>query len=729
MRISITMPSNIIKEEILSASSYQKGDRVVVRFDDEYYLGTVSKSGAKIYVRFDDGDKESFPKNSKKIIGIGVKQKRKKSFSKKNLDKYLKGRMKKSKSKKNIDWKDLKKNPNDYLDTVNTKQIISILKKASEVYYNTGENLISDYIYDLVEKELKNRDPNNKYLKKIGSPAKEGKQKLPYYMGSLSKVKPDDNSLIKWVDKYPGPYLVSDKMDGVSLLIHGDEDRWNLYTRGDGKKGLNVTHISPYLKLPKPKNGVAVRAEALMKMSTFKKYFKDTAANPRNLASGLLNRKDPDKKGSRNLTVIAYELINPLSKPSSQMKKLKTMGFKTAPHRIMEKVSPSTLTKLLESRKGSSSYEIDGLVIIPDKKYKRATSDNPKYSVAYKIMTSDQIGTGKVKKILWQTSKHGYLTPVIEIEPVKLGGVTIKHITAYNAKYILDNGIGKGSVIRFIRSGDVIPKITEVLKKVKPSLPNKNFEWTDSGVDIYLANKEESETVVTKLLTHFFRTIGLENIQLGIITKLHDNGMKTVFDIVNANKKKLMKVPGIQDKIADKIINGIKEALTDIPLYKLMFASNAFGRDLGSRRIKLVLDKYPKIMESNWDKEEMLVRLLEIPGFSDKLANAFIIGLPKFKKFMNKFPSDKVTIAKIKKKPKSSSSILDGEAICFTGFRDRDLQSRIENNGGTIKSGVSGNTTILLIKDIDSISSKARKARALGIKIMTPDTFVKKYGI
>jgi len=744
MIISITMPSNIIKEEILSSSSYQKGDRLVIRFDDEYYLGTVSKSGAKIYVRFDDGDKESFPKNSKKIIGIGVKQKRKKSFSKKNLDRYLVGKMKKDiyiEIPKKVNWKNLKKNPKNYIKNSPLHILVLIKEKSSEQYYHTGKTLIPDNIYDMVEDAIRDINPKHPTLKKVGAPLPPsvGKVNLPFPMPSLDKIKPDNNSVDKFATKFPGPYVLSDKMDGTSLELIGTKKGWEIYKRGEESIGSDVTTLAPYIKLPKVKVGVALRAEAEITNSKFNKFYKDASENPRNFVSGLLNPKRLEVgKGTGDIRVIAYELFKPRVKPSKQLKKLKSLGFKIAPYKLVDKIDSNILSTLLERRKKASPFDIDGIVVTQDKVHPIAKT-NPDWSKSFKMVMDDQIATVKIIKIQWNKSKHGEFRPRIFVTPVRLGGVTVKHCSGFNAFFIThgykidevdkpEKPLGPGAKLRIVRSGDVIPHILEIVKGVKkPQMPKEKYIWENAGVHVRMATKKGMDVVDVKRLNHFFSTLGVEGMKEGTIRQLYDDGLDTIQKIIKASNKRIAKIPGLGNKKANTIRNEIEKAFKGAELHRLMFASGAFPKDLGSQRIKLVLNKYPNILKKKYKPNELIIKLEEnIDGFSTKLASSFVKGLPKFKKFLERLPE----INYIKpKKIKKVGSKLENETIVFTKFRDKDLARLIEKNGGKVGSGVSSKTTILLVKDIISDSNKVQKAKALGIKIMTAPTFKSKYNL
>ena len=706
---------------MLSSIKYKKGDRILVKMDKEYYLGTVSKtSGSKIYIIFDNGNKDNYSSRSKFLVGLGVKKKNKNPIKKKDVKNFL-IREKNAIVPTKINLVKLKKDPPTYSKTLALKQLTTLIKDAKSKYYNskTGSSLISDEIYDILEDELRDRNPDHPLFKKVGAPPKKvGKVRLPVFMPSLDKIKPGGD-IEKWTTKYPGPYVVSNKMDGVSLLAVGKE-KWHFYTRGDGVYGQDISHLTPFLKLPKSKPGIVVRCEMEIKNKGFEKIFKNES-NPRNSVAGLINRKDIDLAKLKMVHIIGYELIKPILKPSAQFKKLKSMGFKIPVYTTINNINDGYLAKTLENRKTKTGFAIDGLVVTQDKVHKR-TKTNPPYSIAFKSFIGEDIGVATVEKVLWEVSKYGLLKPRIKIKTIKLSGVKITYVSGYNARFIIDNKIGPNAILQIIRSGDVIPKVIKVLKPSKPQLPERKYIWNENKVDFILTDKKGQDTMLVKQINTFFRVIGLENISLGIMTKLYEDGLDSVPKILNAGKKRLMGVQGIQEKTASTIYEGTRTALNGIELPKLMFASTCFGSLLGLRRLTLICEKIPGVLE----KSDLNTKIIQIPGFSEKNTQAFVTGLPKFKKFFKSIENH-ITLTKHKKI--KNSNIFNGQVIVFTGFRSKETEDKIVENGGVIRSGVSVKTTILLVKNLDSTSGKIKKAKELGIRIMTLDKFVKVFGL
>lgn len=693
----------------ISTNKPSKGDRVCFKIKKEYWLGKVTRSGIKIHVLFDNGDKESFTPTSVNYIGK-VGKRKKKVVKLDELHKFL--------SETKVSFARLNKYPETYSKKLDTKTLISVIKQARDKYYKTSKPLFNDDTYDLIEDELRRRKPNHKLLQEVDAPTKKkGMVDLPFYMPSLNKVK-TEKALNAFLKKYDGPFCLSDKMDGISLGLKSDKK----YTRGHaGKQGQDVSHMP--VKLPKLPGTMEVRAELEMSESKFAKVFPD-ASNARNTVSGLLNLNSIDPKIAKSVDVVAYEVVKPSLKPSDQFKKLKTLGFKIPAFKVVKKLDINSLTAYYLDRKKKSKYAIDGIVVTQNEKMSRTKSGNPDHSVAFKVNAISDSRVVKVIKVHWKAGKDGYINPRIEIEETVLSKVKVNYCNGFNAKYIMDNKIGPGAKIRVIRSGEVIPHILEVVKKAKKAqMPDMDYIWIESGVHIVLVG--ESEVVDVKKIATFFKVIGVKDVALKAFEKMYNEGYTTIPQILKLKKKDLLAIDGFQEKTANKILANILEASQEIEIHTLAFASGCFGRTLGSRRHKQIFETFPDIMKKK--ASPAMVKLLsKLPGFKDKISTAFVTDLPKFKSFVRSIPK-RVKVV-LPKKIKKRSSLLEGKRIVFTGVRDKELETAIQANGGSLGSSVNKNT-ILIVKTMDSSSSKMSKAIELGIPVMTVTQFQSKYKI
>jgi len=407
--------------------------------------------------------------------------------------------------------------------------------------------------------------------------------------------------------------------------------------------------------------------------------------------------------------------------------KLKEWKFKVVEHQFVEELTETLLIEWLIKRKMKSEYEMDGIVCVDCSQIYQHKGGYQDHEFAFKI--NEQMAITNVIDVIWEPSKDGYLKPRIKIEPVELGGTTVTYATAFNAKYIIDNKIGCGAKIKIVRSGDVIPYILEIIEGVEPSMPLFPYKWNSTGVDLILQdeNNANGQQIVTiKLLVHFFAKIKVKYMSEGIITKLVENGYNSIPSILTAEKKNLLKIDGIGEKLIDKIYLEIDRAFSKMTLANFMAASNKLGRGLGERKLAEIIRMYPNILKE--PEEGLYNKIIQVSGFSDITANLFVRNLKSFKKFYKE-------IAKIKDLKRFQDIVvqkLEGkfntQIFVFTGVRDKDLEKYITENGGKITESISQKTTMLIHADnIDTTTNKFIKAKELGVKTISISEFMETY--
>lgn len=628
------------------------------------------------------------------------------------------------------------KDPLKYTSDITAKQLSNFLRKLSVSYYNTSKSLVSDEVFDKLKDILEERDPKNDFLGEIGAPIDAEKVKLPYPMGSLNKIKFEDEKaekfkkdLVNWTKTYTGTYVLSDKMDGISALLYKKNSELKLYTRGNGLFGQDVTHLLQYLKLDTSSmpNDTAIRGELIMTKKNFEKI-KDKMENARNAVAGIVNSKVVDKNMVKLVDFMTYNIVFPNYVQSKQFELLDKWGFKTSPHKVVSKISVDTLLPYLKERRSVNLYDIDGIVVIDNGMAYPVMEGNPKYGFAFKAVLDDQIAIATVLDVEWEVSRYGYIKPRIRIEPIRLVGVTITYATAHNAKFIHENKIGIGAKIKLIRSGDVIPKIMEVITPAKkPKMPDIPYEWNETNVDIIVKDNTGQSKITTtiKQLTNFVTTLGVDYINEGIVTKLVERDIDTIFKLLKAKQNKISEIVG--EKVAEKVLTNLENALKKTTLPVLMSASNCFGRGLGTRKCNVVIKAYPNIMKEKWNDEVMKDKLLKLNGFQDKTVDKFIEGFRDFKKFFSEINKIIELSYLIEPDTVNIGDKFKDMKIVMTGFRDEEMETFITKNGGSVTSSVSKNTSMVIKADNADASSKLQKAEELEIKIMTRSEFTKKY--
>jgi NAD-dependent DNA ligase/DNA polymerase/3'-5' exonuclease PolX len=618
-----------------------------------------------------------------------------------------------------------------YLNVLTEKELIKIVKEANDAFFN-DVSILSDSEYDIIKEYVERTYPSNKEIKEIGAPVIErNKVKLPYYMGSMDKIKPDTDVIDKWKNKYSGPYVVSAKLDGVSGLYSTENGNGKLYTRGDGTTGQDISYFIPYLKLPNREN-FTVRGEFIIDRHVFHEKYSKTFSNPRNFVSGIINSKTIDIEKIRDIEFVAYEIIKPDLKPQDQMKLLEELNIVNVLYEIHENISNELLSEILVNWRSNYKYESDGIIVTDDKIYERLNK-NPPHSFAFKMVLSEQMAEAKVIDVIWNVSKNGLLKPKIQIEPITLGGAVIQFASAHNASTVVDMKLGIGAIVRIIRSGDVIPYIIDTITPAETiKMPEIDFVWNSTHVDIELSDKMNNKDMIHKNITGFFTGLGVDGLSSGNIARIISAGYNSVPKILEMNQDDFLKVEGFKEKMANKIYDSVKEKVHDADLVTIMSASNIFGHGFGDRKIKLIIDEYPDIMISTDSYDEKIATLSKVKGMADRTSINFVEKIP----IMIQFLEDTKLKYKLETKKKITAPIFDtshplyDKNIVFTGVREKQLMQLLEIKYNVkLSSTVNKNTFAIITKSKDDESGKLTKARSLDIKIFEIYEFKEKYNL
>lgn len=620
----------------------------------------------------------------------------------------------------------------------NVEDLVFKLKRYNQ-FYRKGKPLISDKEFDLLEDELRSIDPDNEYFEEIGIKPTSGKKvKLPIGMYSLNKVKTIEE-LKKWCKSKDisddDLLVITPKFDGASLFQ--DNDRGIVTTRGDGFEGNDVTYNFSLTK-EEEKVGKYCAGEIMIPKKVFEeKYSKEVGGeykNSRNMVASLFNpdTKNFDKEKLQDAVFIRYILgDNLIASKTAQLDLLNTVNKIKVKYKVV-KIKDLTTEYLRELYfTWNKEIDIDGLVIEINDSAKRINTpaeknNNPGYAVAYKG-NFESVKETFIRSIKWQTSKDGFLTPVADIEPVNLDGVTISNVALYNARFVKDNELGVLARIVIKRSGGVIPKLVSVKDKalvvdIPKQIDGVRTVWDDNEVELCLMKRTDKWNI--QELVHFFRVLDIEEFGEPTIVSFYNAGLKTIRDILEAKITDLVKIEGFGKKKAEHLLKEFKEKIfCGVHMHSLMDASNCFS-GLGSKTLKLILDNIDDV-EGHLDPEA----LEEIDGIGPEKAKSFVDGIDLFDRWLINVDHIISFIQDEKEEVVINSVCLKDISICFTGFRDDELEKNIIKNSGNIVSGVNKKTNILLVKEKGSGSSKEIKAEELGISIYTKDEFLKKYNI
>tara|TARA_B100001063_G_C16776546_1_gene565940 strand:- start:750 stop:3902 length:3153 start_codon:yes stop_codon:yes gene_type:complete len=619
-----------------------------------------------------------------------------------------------------------------FLNSLDETSLTNMIRFASYHYYHK-KAIISDNAFDILKEYVEKKYPNNPVLQEVGAELIEkNKVALPYYMGSMDKIKPDTNAVQRWKKKYTGPYVISGKLDGISALYSTENGEKKLYTRGKATEGMDISYMIPYLKLPNDED-ITIRGELIIQMNKFNKKYKGESKgqykSARNFVAGTVNAKQMDPDKFSDIDFVAYEVIKPTIKISEQMDWLTSHNVITVRNITTNSVDNESLSKILVDWRDSYEYEIDGIIVADDNIHPRKNK-NPKHAFAFKMVLSDQIMESKVVDIIWTPSKHGYLKPRVRIEPINIKGATIEFATGHNADFIFKNKIGIGALVEIIRSGDVIPKIQKVITPAEqPKMPDVEWNWNETKVDAVILNKDNN-IIKAKEIEAFVNKLEIANLGPGNIKKLVNAGFDTIPKILSIRVEDIIPLPGFKEKSANKIVNSIKTQVNTMSLSSLMGSVNVFGRGMGEKRIRIILKNYPNILTSKETNDEKINKIADLNGFAKKTATLFVEKIPQFMEFIeNTNLQNKLEefIKSNSEEKKQNNHPLNNKKIKISGFRDKEFQKQLEIRGADLQTNISKKTDFVIVKDMDDLSDKVQKAVENNIRVLTKSEFEKKY--
>lgn len=349
------------------------------------------------------------------------------------------------------------------------KETVEKLKEAANAYYNEAKSILTDEQFDKLKEHLRAIDPNNDYLKSIGASVRESpwkKEKHKLSMCSLNKCNTEDE-FIKWcLSTSTKTFVIQEKLDGLSLdLEYENGTLIKAITRGDGIIGEdlfeNVVRMKNVEKTLHDFNG-SLRGEIIIESHNFAKLcciqdFK----NPRNAAVGICHRFD--HLYSNYLTVLFYDVKSDELNFETEHDKIVFLEELNLQHVASHVVSTGDAIRIykeyIDSKRASLIWDIDGLVIkvneINQQEFLGETGGNPAGQIAWKF--PPMIVSARVLDVIWQIGKSGRITPVIHIEPTRVGGVTISKMTCHNLSMFNELKLYKNCLLKFKKSNDIIP--------------------------------------------------------------------------------------------------------------------------------------------------------------------------------------------------------------------------------------------------------------------------------
>ncbi len=611
-----------------------------------------------------------------------------------------------------------------------------LIRYHKALYYQ-GRPEINDIEYDKLEEELRSLDPENKTLLIVGSTTTGTKVKHDSKMLSLNKTYKIDE-LEKWADKKE---VVSTlKIDGVSCSIIYQEGILILgKTRGDGSFGEDITNKLLWMgtipkKLNKSKQNIEVRGELFCTEEDFFSLSKEMVkigfekpASQRNIVAGLISRKE-NIELCRYIQFRAFDILGEeinFKAEKEKEKKLKDLGF--IPETFTLHKNIKTIKEEVEKARefmSEGNYQIDGLVFtLNDYKLHEelgSTAHHPRYKIAFKYQgdTKETV----IEDITWQVSRNGILTPVAEVVPVELSGAKISRVTLHNYGMVNQYELKKGDTIEIVRSGEVIPKFLSVVKKSKGKMrvpgvcPSCNEKVVISDIRILCKNPICPAQTKEGIL-NFVQKIGIDDLSSKRLEEMISMGVvSTIEDLYKIKKNDLLKLDKVKEKLEEKLLKNIENSKT----VNLANFLSALGISGGA------INKCEKVVSSGFDTIEKVLDLsledlIGIEGFAEKSATDFLDSL----RTKHNTIKNLVKLGfSFNSETNQSEGTLKGLKIAITGTLSEKrsvIEGKIKASGGSLVSSVSKNTDILLTNQQTSSSSKYKKAKELGIKIVSEE--------
>jgi len=630
------------------------------------------------------------------------------------------------------------------------EQLVETLQTACDEYYLHGRSSLSDAEYDRLVEKLEELDRDHPFLLSVGtatptdSALKKVQHEIP--MGSLKKITHDEGpkafaTWLKSVEHVTGqnPQLsVQHKLDGSSIALTYKEGRLvRAATRGDGTEGEDVTHnIVKARQVPltiSQKGTVHVRGEIILPLAIWQKHLSEETANPRNAGAGLVRRTDG--RNANLLHFFAFDLVvegdAPINSVQQQIASLEALGFRAVETHVLNPDGVQPFVEKVNQDRPNLEYEIDGLVVKVDNlEHQQKLGEKkgfPYWARAWKLPAMG--GHTVLEDVTWNLRTRGMLSPTAHVKPVSVGGVTITNVTLHNVAEIERLDVKLGDTVEVIRAGDVIPKIVRVVKKAdnrRDFVPaefngNKTFR---KGPILYMENWEDTDDIKKHRVRKWIQKRNILNIGDSVLDSLWEAGVvRSVFDLYFLTIDKF-KQAGVGEGVARRILPEIDKSR------KCSMADliGSLSIDLlGRRQAEIIWRELDVSTFDDW-KSLSLHQLAAAPGFgatkAGRIMTSLVNHLDEIKALHDIFEID---TTRAPKQPQSKpSGKLGGKSFCFTGKMSRpraELESKVSANGGTVAS-VSKNLDYLVIADPSSTSSKAVKARKLGVTLISEDEFM-----
>lgn len=639
------------------------------------------------------------------------------------------------------------------------KELVEILNKAAKSYYVDAVEIMPNIEYDKLydellelEKEtnvvLSNSPTQNVGYEIAGELPKKAHESP---MLSLDKTKSVED-LREWLGDNKA--LLSWKMDGLTIVLtYRDGELVEAVTRGNGTIGEVITNNAKnFQNIPLKiefKGELILRGEAIIKYSDFKRIndaIEDATAkykNPRNLCSGSVRQLNPAITKSRMVycnifNVVKADGIDFENSKAKQFEWAKNEGFDVVEYKFTDSKSIADDIAEFESKIESNDIPSDGLVLLLDDialgERLGSTSKFPRNAIAFKW--SDERQVTKLKYIEWSPSRTGLINPVAVFEPVELEGTTVSRASLHNVSIFEDLMLGVGDEISVYKANMIIPQVYENLTKSNtekvpdtcPACGSHASIKQDNESKVLLCTNPDCQIKHIKqyALMASRDALNIDGLSESTLEKFLSKGfIKNDSDIFKLDRYKdeIVNMEGFGKRSYEKLMAALEEAKhTNVARFLYSLGINGIGSANAKMIAKYFDNDIDKIITAGKDD------LLEIEGIGEVLANSIVDFFKDSKNIENVKSLREVLIFEAEESAGSDSFarkvfVITGSLEHFTNRNE--LKELIEKNGGKVSGSVSSKTNFLINNDTASNSSKNKKAKELGVEIISEEDFLK----
>ncbi len=636
------------------------------------------------------------------------------------------------------------------------QELILKLNEAAYAYYQTDREIMSNFEYDALYDELQKLEEESGIVLS-GSPTQrvgyEVVSSLPKVehaspMKSLDKTK-DVQALAAWLGENEG--ILSWKLDGLTVVLTYENGTLSqAATRGNGEIGEDITpnaKVFRNIPLKIPYMGhLVVRGEALISYPDFERINQGLEEgqqykNPRNLCSGSVRQLDSSITAQRGVYFVAYTvveseltLIDYEDSKQKQMAFLREQGFQIVEHEIVTgKQLPEAVMRFAQKISGLI-FPVDGLVVTLDSmslsESLGSTAKFPRDSMAFKWQ--DEEAKTRLMEIEWSPSRTGLINPVAIFEPVELEGTTVQRASLHNVSILQDLELGIGDEITVYKANMIIPQVSQNMTRsagaeIPRSCPRCGGETqvvSRDDVKVLMCTNPGCPAKLLKAMEHFVsrQAMNIDGLSEATLERMADRGwLQSFADLyrLKEHKEEICQMEGFGDKSCEKLLASIEES-RHRELYRVLSGLGVPG--IGSASAKLLAKSFGQNLQELMAADEE--RLSQIDGIGPVLAEAIVRFFDQ--KENSAMIDDLMQYVEIEEGAVQEEQTLEGKTFVITGslehFENRDaLKELLESRGAKVAGSVSKKTSFLVNNDVESSSSKNKKAKELGIPIINEE--------